>query len=455
MKQRLKDALKNCRADYADIRFETLEATSFNFRGKEQEGAYVGFTQTGSVRACINGGWGSVSFDSLDNLEEKLDTACKFAELVGKEKTMIADGPVCTEDFHAQLKDDFRGHSIDEKVKAIENYNKIILASSEEIGSTRLRYTDRFRTVYYASTRGACFMEERPFIGLLIAAVGRKGDLVQNAFQSLGSVDDYGIVLGKEELASQTAQRACDLLHAPKCEGGRTTVILDPAFTGLFTHEAFGHLSEADFLYENEPMRKLMHIDRRVGPDFLNIVDDGSLPNYMGSLHVDDEGTPTRRNMLVQNGILVGHLHSLETAAKMGEAPTGNARAISGSFMPIVRMTNTFIEPCKWKKEDLFKDVDDGIYACEGIGGQTQMEMFTFTASYGYRIRHGQIAELVRDVMVTGNVFETLSNIDAISDDFVMSKNSGGCGKGGQSPLPVSDGGPHIRVRDAVVAGDN
>ncbi len=455
MKQRLKDALKNCRADYADIRFETLEATSFNFRGKEQEGAFVGFTQTGSVRACINGGWGSVSFDSLDDLEEKLDTACKFAELVGKEKTMIADGPVCTEDFHAQLKDDFRGHSIDEKVKAIENYNKIILDSSEEIGSTRLRYTDRFRTVYYASTRGACFMEERPFIGLLIGAVGRKGDLVQNAFQSLGSIDDFGIVLGKEELAAETAKRACDLLHAPKCKGGRTTVILDPAFTGLFTHEAFGHLSEADFLYENEPMRKLMHIGRRVGPDFLNIVDDGSLPNYMGSLHVDDEGTPTRRNMLVQNGILVGHLHSLETAAKMGEAPTGNARAISGSFMPIVRMTNTFIEPGKWKKEDLFKDVDDGIYACEGLGGQTQMEMFTFTASYGYRIRHGQIAELVRDVMVTGNVFETLSNIDAISDDFVMSKNSGGCGKGGQSPLPVSDGGPHIRVRDAVVAGDN
>ena len=455
MKQRLKDALKNCRADYADIRFETLEATSFNFRGKEQEGAFVGFTQTGSVRACINGGWGSVSFDSLDDLEGKLDIACKFAELVGKEKTMIADGPVCTEDFHAQLKDDFRGHSIDEKVKAIENYNKIILSSSEEIGSTRLRYTDRFRTVYYASTRGACFMEERPFIGLLIGAVGRKGDLVQNAFQSLGSIDDFGIVLGKEELAAETAKRACDLLHAPKCEGGRTTVILDPAFTGLFTHEAFGHLSEADFLYENEPMRKLMHIGRRVGPDFLNIVDDGSLPNYMGSLHVDDEGTPTRRNMLVQNGILVGHLHSLETAAKMGEAPTGNARAISGSFMPIVRMTNTFIEPGKWKKEDLFKDVDDGIYACEGIGGQTQMEMFTFTASYGYRIRHGQIAELVRDVMVTGNVFETLSNIDAISDDFVMSKNSGGCGKGGQSPLPVSDGGPHIRVRDAVVAGDN
>jgi TldD protein len=115
-------------------------------------------------------------------------------------------------------------------------------------------------------------------------------------------------------------------------------------------------------------------------------------------------------------------------------------------------MTNTFIEPGTWKKEDLFKDVDDGIYACEGIGGQTQMEMFTFTASYGYVIKNGQIQDLVRDVMVTGNVFETLGNIDAIADDLVLFKNSGGCGKGGQSPLPVSDGGPHIRVRNAVIA---
>ena len=454
MKQRLQEALRNCRADYADIRFETMEGTSFSFRGKEQEGASTSMSQAGIVRACVNGGWGEVSFDSLDDLQDKVETACKFAAMVGKEKTMIADGPVCTEDFHATMKDDFRGHSLDEKVKAIENYNGIVLAASDEISSTMMRYIDRFRTVHFASTRGACFMEERPFIGLLIAAIGRSGDIVQNAFQSIGSVDDYGVVLGREELASETAKRACDLLHAPKCPGGRTTVVLDPAFTGLFTHEAFGHLSEADFLHENEPMRKLMHVGRKVGPDFLNIVDDGSLPNFMGSQRVDDEGTPMRRNVLVQNGILVGHLHSLETAAKMGETPTGNARAIGGGVPPIVRMTNTFIEPGKWKKEELFKDIDDGIYACEGIGGQTQMEMFTFTASYGYRIRNGQLAELVRDVMVTGNVFETLSNIDAISDDFVMSKNSGGCGKGGQSPLPVSDGGPHIRVRNAVVAGD-
>ena len=455
MKQILQDALKGCRADYADIRFETLDTTSFTFRGKEQEGAMTSVVQGGVVRACINGGWGSVSFDSLDSLKERLAEACEFARLVStrrQEKTMIAEGPVATGDYKAAMKDDFRHHSLAEKVRTMEEYNKMIMGASPEIESSVVRYTDRFRTVYYASTRGACFMEERPFIGLLLSAVARRGDLIQRGFKSLGSVDDYGMVLGREADVQEATRRAVELLSAPKVTGGRKTVILDPAFTGLFTHEAFGHLSEADFLFENQPMRELMHIGRKVGPDYLNIVDDGSLPGLMGSLRVDDEGTPTRRNMLVEKGVRVGHLHSLETAAKMGEEPTGNARAISGGFEPIVRMTNTFIEPGSWKKEDLFKDVDDGVYACEGLGGQTQMEMFTFTASYGYLIKNGKIQDLVRDVMVTGNVFETLGNIDAIADDLKLMKNSGGCGKGGQSPLPVSDGGPHIRVRNAVIA---
>ena len=455
MKQRLQEALKGCRADYADIRFETMDTTSFTFRGKEQEGASSSMMQGGVVRACINGGWGMVAFDSLDSIAEHLAEACEYARLVSScrsEKTMIADGPVCTSDFKAEMKDDFRNHTLEEKVRTMEEYNKMIMGAAPEIESSVVRYNDRFRTVYYASTRGACFMEERPFIGLLLSAVARKGDLIQRGFKSLGSIDDYGMVLGREDDAQAAVKRAVELLAAPKVTGGRKTVILDPAFTGLFTHEAFGHLSEADFLFENPPVRDLMHIGRKVGPEFLNIVDDGSLPGLMGSERVDDEGTPTQRNMLVKNGVLVGHLHSLETAAKMGEQPTGNARAINGGFNPIVRMTNTFIEPGAWKKEDLFKDVDDGIYACEGIGGQTQMEMFTFTASYGYVIKNGQIQDLVRDVMVTGNVFETLDNIDAIADDLVLFKNSGGCGKGGQSPLPVSDGGPHIRVRNAVSA---
>lgn len=454
LKEQLYDALKHCRADYADIRFENSDTTSFSFRGKEQENASTSVKNSGIIRACIKGGWGYVTLDSLEDLPAKVAQACQCARLVSYGKSSIADGQVSVDDYPAAMKDDFRMHSITEKIKAISGYNDIVLAAAPRIESSTVRYTDRFRTVHFASTRGACFMEERPFIGLLISAYARKGDIVQRAFKSLGSPDDYGIVLGKEREAEWAANMADQLLDAPKCPGGRTTVILDPAFTGLFTHEAFGHLSEADFLFENPQVRELMQIGRKIGPDFLNIVDDGALPGHMGSHHVDDEGTPTRRNMLVTNGNITGHLHSLETAAIMGEEPTGNARAISGTKPAIVRMTNTFIEPGTHTREELFADVDDGIYACEGLGGQTMMEMFTFTASYGYKIRNGKRAELLRDVMVTGNVFDTLQSIDAISSDFQISDNSGGCGKSGQSPLPVSDGGPHIRIRNAVVAGN-
>jgi TldD protein len=116
-------------------------------------------------------------------------------------------------------------------------------------------------------------------------------------------------------------------------------------------------------------------------------------------------------------------------------------------------MTNTYIEPGPLTRDQLFAGVDDGIYACGMMGGQTMMEMFTFSAAYGYRIRQGQIGELIRDIVVTGNVFETLHAIDGIADDLTLYELGGGCGKGGQSPLPVTFGGPHIRVRDVVVGG--
>jgi TldD protein len=157
--------------------------------------------------------------------------------------------------------------------------------------------------------------------------------------------------------------------------------------------------------------------------------------------------------MLIENGVLAGHLHSLETAAKMGEKPTGNARAIGRGFAPIVRMTNTCIAPGEKSFDELVGGIDRGIYACNMFGGQTMMEMFTFSAAYGYRIENGQLGELVRDVVLTGNVFDTLNNIDGFGDDFALIEAGGGCGKGGQSPLPVTFGSPHLRIRDVVVGG--
>jgi TldD protein len=269
----------------------------------------------------------------------------------------------------------------------------------------------------------------------------------------VSSATDYGMAEGLDDRAAEVAGRSLALLKAPPCEGGAFTVILDQRLGGVFAHEAFGHLSEADFLYENPPMRELMHLGRTMGSKKLGIVDDSSLGRLIGTSRFDDEGTPTRKTYLVKEGLLAGHLHSLETAGRMNAAPTGNARAIDRQCPPIVRMTNTYIEPGDQSFGQLLADVDRGIYACDMMGGQTMMEMFTFTAAYGYRIEGGRLGEMVRDVVLSGNVFETLHRIDAFGNDLEIIEAGGGCGKGGQSPLPVTHGSPHLRIREVVIGG--
>ncbi len=372
---------------------------------------------------------------------------------MGNDRTVLAEVEPVHIEAPAELERDFRGVSFDEKVAMASRYNDIILQADDAVESSTVAYADAFRRVHFASTRGNYFMEERPRVRLHAFAVARDGSLVQRAQESVSSTRTYDCVLGLEEKVQQAARRAVNLLNAPPCEGGNYTVVLDPELAGVFTHEAFGHLSEGDFLYENPGMRELMYVGRPMGVKDLNIVDDGSIPGVLGSSQVDDEGTPTGKNYLIRNGELAGHLHSLETAGKMDEKPTGNARAIRRGVQPIVRMSNTYIEGGDKSFEDLIGDVDDGIYACSMLGGQTMMEMFTFSAAYGYRIRNGQIGELVRDVTLTGNVFETLQHIDGFGNDFQLIERGGGCGKGGQSPLPVTFGAPHLRIRNVVIGG--
>jgi len=453
VKDRLLEALKASTADYADIRFETEDATAIAYRGPEVENVSSARTQGGIVRACTKGGWGVVTFDSPDDLASRVREACECAAFVGRDVTRLAEVEPVDIDAPAKLERDFRGVSLDDKLELIGKYNDLILKTDPHIESSHVSYQDSFRTVHFASTRGACFREERPRVVLSAGAVARDGALVQRSGESVSSSVTYDCVLGLEEKIEEAARRAAALLKAPPCPGGVYTVVLDQRLGGVFAHEAFGHLSEADFLYENPKMRDLMHLGREMGVRGLNIVDDGGIPGAVGSNRVDDEGTPTRKTYLIKQGVLVGHLHSLETAAKMKEQPTGNARAIGRNVPPIVRMTNTYIEGGEMSFDELIRDIDNGIYACHMIGGQTMMEMFTFSAAFAYRIEKGAVGELIRDVVLTGNVFETLKNIDGFGNDFRIVQTGGGCGKGGQSPLPVTFGSPHLRIRNVVVGG--
>jgi TldD protein len=223
--------------------------------------------------------------------------------------------------------------------------------------------------------------------------------------------------------------------------------------TGLFVHEAFGHLSEADMTYENPDLLEVMTLGRRFGPKDLQIFDGAALPGHRGSYHYDDEGTPATQTQLIKNGELVGRLHSRETAGKLAEAPTGNARCLDYRYPPMVRMTNTWIERGTTPVADLCSDLREGVYARNWLGGMTNGEMFTFSAGEAWMIRNGELAEPVRDVTLSGNVFSTLIDIEAIADDFFWDE-SGGCGKGGQNGLPVGCGGPSLRIRNVVVGGE-
>ena len=454
MRDRLAEALKVQDVDYADIRIEDKTESQVMFRGPELDNIGSSRVIGGIVRALYKGGWGYATFNDLNDLEARVKEACATARLVGKETSRLAPTEPVVDEIHAAMEKDFRQIPLSEKKALVEEYNQTLLHYHEKIQTSTAMYADSFKTVWYANSEGTSLMEEKPNLFLYLQAIARDGDVVQRSFKTTGGPEGYQLVEGLHEQATAAAARAVELLSARPVKGGKYTVITNPKMTGLFTHEAFGHLSEADFVYENPQMKELMVLGKRFGVDDLNILDDGSIPGGLGTHRYDYEGTPTRKNYLIKDGILVGRLHSRETAARMGEAPTGNARSVHFQHPPIVRMTNTYLDVGDAKFEDMLRDVDLGVYAIDAVGGQTAMEMFTFSAACGYMIRNGQVAELVRDVTLTGNVFETLMNIDRIGDDLGWITNGpGGCGKGAQHPLRVGIGGPHIRIQNCIVGG--
>lgn len=451
MHDQIVDALMGHKAEYIEAHFEESEATHIVYRGERLEEVNKTCSSGGNVRALVKGGWGFVSFNQFNKLRDKVALVVEEARLASREELKLSLREPVVDVVIQKLKSDSATVPLAAKKELLDEYNDIML-SAGKIQSSRLAYRDVRRKVIFANSEGSYIEQSKPDLTLRLTAIARENNEVQQAGLSLGSKGDFSVIEGLHHQVRELARRAAALLRAPHVKGGEYTVILDPILAGVFVHEAFGHLSESDFVYQNEQLRNIMALGRRFGGRHLNIVDDATIPNLRGSYKYDDEGMPASKTYLIHEGILVGRLHSRETAAKMGEKPTGNARAISYLFPPIVRMTNTFIEPGSSSFEEMLGDIKEGVYVKDWYGGTTSLEMFTFSAGEAYMIRQGKLAELLRPVVLSGNVFVTLGNIDAIGNDLKMNQG-GGCGKGGQSPLPVSNGSPHIRVRSCLVGG--
>ena len=437
--------------DYLEIRVEQGESTSISFRGAQLDGVDRSLSLAGGIRACHRGGWSFVTFNGLNGLKDRIEEAIAQAKLIGHETTVLAPIEPIQDYVKVNLGRDPRGVSLQEKRQLIEGYNQLLLDHDPRISTTMVRLSDRFVTTYFVNS-DSCIVQERLDVSGRFGAIARgEGGVVRQGFESIHSRSDFNALINCEERILGAAQRAVGQLEAKSVKGGQYTVVLDPYLSGVFIHEAFGHLSEADFVYENPQMQELLTLGKPMGIEQLNVVDDATIDGLPGSIQYDDEGVPAQKKYLIKNGVLSQRLHSRETAGKMQESPTGNARAIQASYPPIVRMTNTAIEPGDTDFEAMIGDVETGVYAVRMLGGQTNGEMFTFAAAQGYMIRQGKVAEPVSDITLTGNVFQTLKDIEAIGNDTLYT--NGGCGKGGQMPLPVSVGGPHLRIANVVVGG--
>ncbi|MEN9208353.1 MAG: TldD/PmbA family protein [Gloeomargarita sp. GMQP_bins_120] len=440
------------RVDYLDIRLEQSESLRLGFRGPRFDAVDRALSLAGGIRACYRGGWSFVTFNGLEELADRVEEAVEQARLIGHEQTQLAPVPPVVDYVRAEIARDPRTVPLAEKRDLLRHYNDLLLSYDPRIQTTSVSYRERFGVTYLVTSTGTNLAQERLDVSGMFGVVARgEGLVVRQGYESVHSRADYRVMMGLDEQVRAAAQRAIRQLEAQPVRGGQYTVILDPYLAGVFIHEAFGHLSEADFVYENPRLQELLQLGRPVAIPELNVVDDATLPGLPGSLKYDDEGVPGQRKYLIREGVLTQRLHSRETAGKMAEQPTGNARALSATYPPIVRMTNTGIEPGRYTLAEMMQDIDLGVYCVRMLGGQTNGELFTFTAAEGFMIRKGQLAEPVSDVTLSGNVFQTLKDIEAIGNDTVY--RNGGCGKAGQSPLPVSVGGPHVRIKNVVIGG--
>jgi TldD protein len=231
------------------------------------------------------------------------------------------------------------------------------------------------------------------------------------------------------------------------------TVVLGPGWPGILLHEAIGHGLEGDFNRKGVSAFA-GRLGQKVASELVTVVDDGTIANRRGSLNVDDEGTPTGRNVLIENGILRGYMQDRLNARLMGQTPTGNGRRESYAHPPMPRMTNTFMLAGQDDPREIVKGVSRGLYAVNFGGGQVDITSgkFVFSASEAYLIEDGEITRPVKGATLIGNGPDALTRVSRVGHDLALDEGVGTCGKDGQS-VPVGVGLPTIRLDGMTVGG--
>jgi len=437
---------------FAELRVERVRFSRISIREGVAE-VSSGIDQGIAVRVFYRGaaGFASVSRVSVDDALYALRTAYSMARAMnrGEQPRPVEVGGL-RKHYRHPVKRSIDDVSVDEKVRDLERLDSIV-SRPRFVKSRSIWYYDAVEQRYYASTEGRLVSEEREVSYLASSIFGLENGVRGSSIMVEGSIEGYTIwdkTGGPEKFGETLVSRLRSQLEAKTPRAGRFPVVLAPEAVGVFVHEAFGHLAEADLVASGSVLQGMK--GRRVASPLVTIVDDPTVKDGFGTFMFDDEGVEASRVVIVERGvhreIMTDRLH----AAMLGERPTGNARAESYRHPPLVRMRNTFMLPGDARLEEMLEDIDYGYYIVSTSGGETSPNgSFQVGVREAFEIVKGEIGEPVRNLSISGNTLETLLNIDMVGRDFKLFY--GRCGKG--QVVFVSDGGPHVRVKSMAVGG--
>jgi TldD protein len=453
MFEKLSKIIGQIDADYADIRYEIKTATKIEYVGKELTQIGTNSTDGYVLRVLNSGGMSTVVFTKEMDAENAVRDAVENAKLISRN----TDRPVCLakseiikDIFKPNLDEDPRNISIEEKQDNLKRLNNISL-SYDKIATTSLTYYDVIREKYFISSEGSEIQEDLITTAVSGEITAKDGNLLQNVRVRAGGSNGFSTVRNQEDNLEQRTAIVLDLLKAKPIAGGNHKVILNQGMAGVFAHEAFGHFSEADIIETLPSMREKMKIGSKLGNEIVNIIDDATIPNQLGFYRYDDEGTKVRPVRLLEKGVLSGRLHSRRASTEFDEPISGHCVAEDFRFAPIIRMGSIYIEPSDNSFDDLLNELGDGMYILDPKGGASAGEEFSFGAQYGYEVKGGKVKGMVRDINISGNLYQTLKDIVMVGNDLELS-TVGGCGKG-QINIRSCHGGPHILIKNLVIGG--
>ncbi len=445
-------------ASYADLYFEYLSTSFISLDDSIVKSASQGVSLGVGVRVIAGERTGYAYSDDLS--PEAVLKAARVAASIAAGPARVVKAPfqegVRRNLYPVPTAPTETGYP--ERVALVQRADQAARAYDPRVFQVQAMYADSLRHVLVATSEGSVTFDRQPMTRLSISALARQnGSAPQRGHAGGGGRVslDFFEQRSPEYFAREAARQAVVQLDAVDAPAGETVVVLGPGWPGILLHEAVGHGLEADFNRKGTSAFS-GRVGQQVASPLCTVIDDGTIHSRRGSLNVDDEGSPTARNVLIENGILRGYLQDRLSSGIMNTTQTGNGRRESYQHIPMPRMTNTFMLAGESDPSEIIKSVPRGLYCANFGGGQVDITSgnFVFSASESYLIEDGKLTRPVRNATLVGNGPEALRYVSMVGSDLKLDEGIGMCGKDGQS-VPVGVGIPTIRIDRMTVGGTN